>query len=294
MPIFSKLTFMNIHTGQRRPLPAVATVAVLLLLSLLVDQFWIARLFPSLSGILGIDLMVVFLDIPVHLPAPVDLIPVMALFSIFYLIVIRSFPFSTGRLARQEAWKDLRAALAGIFAVLACLLSGGLIFYLAQDYLPRKVRNGIDSFGISADIYIPFPGHETVQLRGSMLLLICFIIGMRICIRKIRRTSAPLMKEELVKIPTPPARREVLPTPADYQTLTVHEKLVRQEAIRLQEAMQQREEQARRYLMQQQEAARQEIIKQQEQEALCYSQPVQSVKPITYRSPTGYSRSTTS
>lgn len=303
---------MNTHTGRQRPLPAVAIVAVLLLLSLLANQFWIAKLFPPVSGIVGVDLMVVFLDIPVHLPVTVDLIPVLGLFCIFYPIVIASYPFRTGRLARQEVWKNLRAALGGMLAVLVCLLSGGFIFYLVQDYLPRRVRNGIDSFGVSADIYIPYPGHETIQLRGSMLLLVCFIIGMRICIRKIRKASAHLIREELIR---PELIRPEAPVAkggsakngsiainkpeavSAYQALTVHEKLVRQEAVRQLEALMQQEEQASRQLMmQREEQARQALMTRPGQRvtdttrdtgwpepdmpALCYSQPVQSVRPV--------------
>jgi hypothetical protein len=284
---------MNIHTGQRRPLPAVALVAVLLVLSLLVNQFWIAKMFPAVSGILGIDLMVVFLDIPVHLPVTVDLVPVLGLFCIFYPIVIVSYPSRTGRPARQEVWKNLRVALGGMMTVLVSIISGGLIFYLVQDHLPRRVRNGIDSFGINADLYIPYPGHETIQLRGSMLLLVCFIIGIRICVRKIRKGSEGLMQDVLTQdrpMPEASVRQEEPPltksgsvsvikpaSPAkqeiqrQYQALTVHEKLARMEAARQQEA-----------------------TLRQEEQALCYSQPVQSVRPVNYQPPANYSRSATS
>jgi len=112
--------------------------------------------------------MIVFLDIPLPLPA-IDLLPVGILFSIFYSIVA-----GRGR---------VNAVFAGALAFLGCMAAGGGLFYLLRDYLPREVRNGIDSFGIQSDIYLPYPMEGTVHLRGSMLLLVSCYIGMRIWMR---------------------------------------------------------------------------------------------------------------
>jgi hypothetical protein len=38
-----------------------------------------------------------------------------------------------------------------------------------------------------ADIHLSYPGYENIHLRGSTVLLVCFAIGMVICIRKIKK-----------------------------------------------------------------------------------------------------------
>ncbi len=62
-------------------------VSILLLISILLEQYWIARFFPWIGGLGGFRPMIVFLDIPLALPN-IDWIPVSILFAIFYSIVI--------------------------------------------------------------------------------------------------------------------------------------------------------------------------------------------------------------
>ena len=64
------------------------------------------------------------------------------------------------------------------------MLAGGGIYYLLEEYLSRQVRNGIDSFGIRADIVLPYPFEDTVHLQGSMIMLIFCIIGWRLLVKK--------------------------------------------------------------------------------------------------------------
>jgi hypothetical protein len=187
MTIFTKIYFMDMHTGRQRRFPAVAIVAVLFLLCIIPGQALIANCWPGLSGRAGINPSLVFLDIPANLPVTIDMILVPGLFFLLYPFVILFYPSRPGISAGRQVVQRVGAVFAGLFALLFCMLSGGLLYFLVQDYLPMRVRNGIDSFGINADIHLPYPGYETIHLRGSAVLFMCFVIGMSICIRKIRK-----------------------------------------------------------------------------------------------------------
>lgn len=171
---------MNISAYRRR---AFFFVAILLVLSVLLEQLWISRLWPEVGALGGLRPMIVFLDIPLHLPT-IDLIPVSILFIVLYSVVM------SPELGREGVPKgpELRKRLWGIFlgfaAVLVSLGVGGGLFYLVQDSLPKVVRNGIDSFGIQADVVLPYPLEGVFHLRGSMILLVCGYFGMRVLIRK--------------------------------------------------------------------------------------------------------------
>jgi hypothetical protein len=171
---------MNTYAGRRR---SFLLVALLLLISISLEQYFIAGLFPWVGGLGGIRPMVVFLDIPVYFPVTIDLIPVGLLFSFFYSIVLLPGLPRMGGPVWPVLQKKVGGALLGLSFLLICLLAGGVIFYLLRDYLPREVRNGIDSFGIQADLSLPYPGEGTIHLRGSMILLAAFYAGMRIWMR---------------------------------------------------------------------------------------------------------------
>jgi hypothetical protein len=156
-------------------------VSILLLISILLEQYWIARFFPWIGGLGGFRPMIVFLDIPLALPN-IDWVPVSILFAVFYSIVI-SPELSRGgqrRLVRAKVWR----ALTGWWLLLICILAGGGVYYLIQDYLPKPVQNGIDSVGLRADITLPWPSGEVVHLHGSMLLLIFFGLGLYFMARR--------------------------------------------------------------------------------------------------------------
>lgn len=181
---------MNNQTGDGRPFNIMAVVAVSLLLSIVLDNFWIASQLPGISGLAGINPIIVFLDIPVHLPFTIDILPVSGLFCLFYPIILFAYPSLNKQSPPKNPGRRLCAVFAGLSAILCCLLAGGWAYYLIEDHLPRQVRNGINSFGINADIYIPYPGHEIIHLRGSMILLLCFYLGMRIFLRKVNKEPA--------------------------------------------------------------------------------------------------------
>lgn len=128
--------------------------------------------------------MIVFLDIPLALPL-IDPLPVAVLFSLFYSMTPSGVPPQEGGVRG-----DRLSRLWGGVIVLACwMLAGGLVYHFAEGFLPRQVRNGIDSFGIHADIHTPFPEYSTLQLRGGFILLLCFIIGGRTLVKRINRVA---------------------------------------------------------------------------------------------------------
>ncbi|HXO75323.1 MAG TPA: hypothetical protein VN824_08820, partial [Puia sp.] len=181
-------------------------VGLLLLISILLEQYCLVRLFPWLSDLGGVQPSIIFLDIPLRLPV-IDWIPVGVLFLFFYLVVI------SPELSRQRQYWQQHAALhsspspaslgqkgwsvfTGWWLMLICLVSGGGLYYLLEDQLPKQVRNGIDSFGLRADISVPWPDENIIHLHGGMIMLITSLIGVRFFLR---RTSLP----QPVFIPAP-------------------------------------------------------------------------------------------
>ena len=178
---------MSTPVGRRSNL---LLITLLLVISILLEQFFIAPIFPWLGNFGSVRPSIVFLDIPLQLPA-IDLVPVSILFALFYQIapsagLSREHP-SISSAAR--VWK----ALTGWWALLALLLAGGACFLLAQDYLPRSIGNGIDSFGIRADLTLPYPSGGLIHLHGSVVMLLTSALGIFILNR---RTATPAQQPE--------------------------------------------------------------------------------------------------
>jgi hypothetical protein len=172
---------MNADYGRRRPL---LIVLVLLMISILLDRYLIAGLCPWVSSLGGISLMVVFLDIPLALPL-IDPLPVAVLFSLFYSMTAANSPVRQG-----EVQGERLSRIWGGVIVLACwMLAGALTYHFTQGLFSRQVRNGIDSFGIHADIHTPFTEYSILHLRGGFILLLCFIIGGRTLVKRINRAA---------------------------------------------------------------------------------------------------------
>jgi len=169
-------------------------VVILLLISILLEQA-IAGLCPWLSKLGGVRPMIVFLDIPLEAPVTIDWLPVGFLFIIFYSIV---------GLPRGRGW----AILGRWWLLLIFLLIGGGIYYGLSGFLPKAIRNGIDSFGMRADLVLPYPSGETVHLQGSMIMLVFFILGWRLLINK-AVPPAVTVPPPIIATPPPP------PTPAE-------------------------------------------------------------------------------
>ncbi len=172
---------MYAHAGRRG---SFLLVAILLVISIGLEQCCIVRLIPWLSDMGGITPMSVFLDIPVRAPVTIDLIPVGFIFIFFYSIVY--LPRRTHRDAamKREMRKKLWGLLSRWWLLLICILAAGGLFYELSDYLPKQARNGIDSFGIRADLVLPYPSDERVHLQGSMIMLVFCIIGWRLLVKK--------------------------------------------------------------------------------------------------------------
>jgi hypothetical protein len=176
------------------------TLLLILAIAILLDKFGISRVLPQVSGLIGINPMLVFLDIPVDLSLGFGLLSVTVLFFLLYLILPRSY--HTDATPRRDVLRQggitgsdklhqapatgLWKMITGVLAIPCCTLSGGLLYAAAHDHLPKQARHAIESFGINADIYTSFPGYELIHLRGSMIMLACMLIGIHICVRRIR------------------------------------------------------------------------------------------------------------
>jgi hypothetical protein len=166
-------------------------VGMLLLVSVLLEQYAIAPFLPWIGELGSFRPMLVFLDIPLELPR-IDWLPVSILFAIGYSIAIAP---ELSRIGQREALrKKIWQALTGWWFLLLLIVAGGGIYYAAQDYLPKQVGNGIDSFGLRADIILPWPYENLIHLHGSMLLLVFFLIGTFILAR---RTAIPVAADPI-------------------------------------------------------------------------------------------------
>lgn len=191
---------------------AFLLVAILLLISILLEQ-WLARLCPLLSEMGGIRPMIVFLDIPLRAPVDIDWIPVGFIFIFFYSVVTAARIDAPAKKAfRKKSW----AVLGRWWLLLVCLLSSGALYSWVSDYLPKQVRNGIDSFGVRADLILPYPSGVTIHLKGSMIMLVFFIIGWRLLVNKAALTPAQMTRADqspartqqpaFVPVQAPPAK----------------------------------------------------------------------------------------
>lgn len=173
---------MSTPVGRRSNL---LLITLLLAISVLLEQFFIAPILPWLGNLGSIRPMVVFLDIPLALPA-IDLLPVSIIFALFYQVapsagLAKEHPSIPGG---ARVWK----ALSGWWMLLILLVAGGGAYYYAQDYLPRSVSNGIDSFGVRADLTLPYPSGGLIHLHGSVVMLVFSFLGVLILNR---RTATP-------------------------------------------------------------------------------------------------------
>jgi len=183
---------------------ATLLVVILLLISILLEQ-WIARLCPWLGEMGAIRPMIVFLDIPLRAPVAIDWLPVGFIFIFFYTMA--TSPRGETR-AKEERRKKSWAVLGRWWLLLVSLLTSGALYSWLSDYLPKQVRNGIDSFGVRADLILPYPSEETIHLQGSMIMLVFFIIGWRLLVRKAAvtppaRATLPERGKITMRIPEP-------------------------------------------------------------------------------------------
>jgi len=163
---------MSTTTGRKG---SFLLVTFLLVIAILLEQFWLSRLLPWLGELGRVQPMIVFLDIPLRLPV-IDWIPVGTIFIILYLVVVSpELPRPhRGTIIWNKGW----ALFAGWWLLLLCITAAGGLYYFVEDHLPRQVQNGIDSFGFRADIAVPFR-EGPIQLHGGIIMLIALLIGGR-------------------------------------------------------------------------------------------------------------------
>lgn len=206
-------------------------VAPLLVIAILLEQLCLVRFFPWLGEMGGIQPMIIFLDIPLRLPM-IDWIPVGIIFVFFYLVVVapelsryrsvgaiteghggslystpsrgqyyglsrgQYYGPSRGQLLRKQGW----GVFTGWWVLLIFLIMAGGLYYLIEEQLPRQIRNGIDSFGIRADIALPYPLEGVLHLHGGMLMFIALLFGGRFLLRQAR---LPLLAQPIANTVPP-------------------------------------------------------------------------------------------
>jgi hypothetical protein len=177
-----------------------------LLLSVVFEQFLIAPFFPMGNAAGSIRPMIVFLDIPLALPV-INWLPVSILFCIFYAVVTGPRLSRTGQKGLgKSVWK----ALTGWYLFLGCIAAGGGLYYLVEGYLPKQVANGIDSFGVRADLMLPYPSGELIHLNGSMIQLLFALLGLHLMARRTvlpQPASAVAEAQAIINTPPPPQRK---------------------------------------------------------------------------------------
>jgi len=174
---------MHIYSPSKKPWPAILAALVI---TLLLDQCWVAPQAPEWSRAVGINAGIVFLDCPVDLPFPFGL-PALVIFFLVYMFLVFPYPSLIKGGAWRQARRQARTVTLALSIIPLCILAGGLAYFFAHDHLSRAVRNAIESLGINADLYTAYPGHEIIHLRGGMVMLACFFVGLQLCKRKIRK-----------------------------------------------------------------------------------------------------------
>jgi hypothetical protein len=175
-----------------------------------VEQYCITPFIPMLSKTGSFRPMLVFLDIPLALPA-IDLIPVSILFAMLYAIVIA--PVLSRGDQRHRLGITLWKALSGWWILLVAIAAGGGLYYLLQDHLPKQVGNGIDSFGIKADLDLPGYPSGLLHLRGSMLQLLFAAIGLHILAKR-TAIAQPIVQATVVSEAAAADARTILSAPS--------------------------------------------------------------------------------
>jgi len=77
--------------------------------------------------------------------------------------------------------------------------------------LPRSVSNGIDSFGVRADLTLPYPSGGLIHLHGSVVMLLTTALGVLILHRW---TAFPVTQPEPADIPASMAQLQKISAPA--------------------------------------------------------------------------------
>ena len=254
---------MATHSGGERPFPALVIAPLLFLVCLFPGQRLIANLLPGISGLATMNPGLTILDISVHLPVTVDLILVPGLFILVYAIVVLLYPYRRPASAWRELLPRVGAVLAGSFIFVFCMAAGYLLSDLLHDHLPKRIRNGIDSLGISADIALPFSPYKPIHLPGNVISLVCLIIGIALFIGKINRTPTTKKATRLTR----------------EQRMTPYERMLREK--KAQGKTRQPGQQSTRHITPQpaSKPMRQPAAKNPRTKTMCHNQPLLTIEP---------------
>ncbi|HXB10180.1 MAG TPA: hypothetical protein VNW04_23815 [Puia sp.] len=179
---------MATHTGGKRPFPALLIAFLLLPVCLFPGQYWLPRWLPGFAGLASLQLNLIVLDWSLHLPVAIDLILVPALFIVLYTLISLLYPARrTVSLANSFAHRLLSAFSATIL-LLVCVTIAGLISYVLDDYLPRDLRKGLDTLGMSANLYLQ--GYKPAHLQGNIIALLGLVAGITLAIIRLKKQPA--------------------------------------------------------------------------------------------------------
>ncbi len=160
-------------------------VAPLLVIAILLEQLCLVRFFPWLGGVGRYSANDYFSGYPAS--SSYDRLDTRRYYFCFLLsggdrartLPLSHFSRTVLRLLRTVLWslpgtaasKQGWGVFTGWWVLLIFLTMAGGLYYLIEEQLPRQIRNGIDSFGIRADIALPYPLEGVLHLTGECLCL---------------------------------------------------------------------------------------------------------------------------
>jgi hypothetical protein len=162
-------------------------------------QIWLSRALPGLAGHATADPGLTILDIPIHLPFPVDLLLVPGLFIVIYSITVLIAASRTHLPAGNMLASRLRAIAFSVIIILLFVAVGSLVSWLVRGYLPAQMRNNIASFAVSADFHFQGARQPNIDFRGDVFSFLGLIIAMVVSIRILSKKPAVQQRFRLTR-----------------------------------------------------------------------------------------------
>lgn len=145
-------------------------VLVISTLSIFADQVF-SNFISWEKYLVGLNPIVVFLDIPVPLPFTIALLPFFIFFILFYRIATSQERIKGDESLKWMARYRLRKIIPSLLILPVCMIFAGIFYGLVRDFLPGRLQNGLESFGVNEDLYLPFPDLGVIHFRGSMVIM---------------------------------------------------------------------------------------------------------------------------
>jgi hypothetical protein len=187
----------------------------ILLLAVITDQIFSSAFFPWESELAGVKPVIVFLDIPVPLPWTMGLVGVMGFFWVYYLLFFTRPQKKHGVNTGWSASAHFSKIFFTILSLPIWIVASGLLYAFIQEWLPRPLRNGIESFGINTDLFFPFSDGHAIHLRGSMVMLAGCWLGVAVFRKNMRVIFTRMEDHQERKKPVKPqAAKDFKGTPA--------------------------------------------------------------------------------